>query len=95
MEYLDLWSVEDSRHRQHGDNDEDVSTAAHVTGYNQHLGERRVKRELHHQTSRRSQTTCKYTGRRRRDKMSSIKRAGVTERLCVAVKGGGTADSWE
>lgn len=43
-----LRSVEDGRHRQHGDNDKDVSTAAHVAGHNQHLGERGVEGKLHH-----------------------------------------------
>lgn len=55
-----LRSVEDGWNRQHGDNDQDVSTAAHVTGHNQHLGEGGVQGELHHQTSCWCQSTWKY-----------------------------------
>lgn len=46
-----LRSVEYGWHRQHGNNDENVSTAAHVTGHYQHLGEGRVEGKLHHQTA--------------------------------------------
>lgn len=56
-----LRSVEDSRHGQHGHDDEDVSTAAHVARHNQHFGEGRVEGELYHQTPRWRQSTWKYT----------------------------------
>lgn len=52
MHYVHLRSVEDGRDRQHGDDDENISTAAHVAGHDQHLGEGGVEGKLHHQTSR-------------------------------------------
>lgn len=54
---LYLGSVEDGRHREHGDDDEDVRTAAHVAGHNQHFGKGGVEGKLHHQTPSRCQCT--------------------------------------
>lgn len=48
---MHLRPVEDGWDRQHGDDNEYISTAAHVTGHDQHLGEGRVKGKLHHQAS--------------------------------------------
>ena len=58
-----LRPVEDGGHRQHGDDDEDVCTAAHVTGHDEHLGEGRVKGKLHHQTACWCQSTWKDKGK--------------------------------
>lgn len=46
---LYLRSVENGRHWQHGDDDENVSTAAHVTWHDQHFRQSRIQRKLHHE----------------------------------------------
>lgn len=47
-----LGSVEDGRDRQHGDDEQDLGAAAHVTRHDEHLGESWVQGELHHQPPR-------------------------------------------